>query len=434
MGEKLSVEFGSKTILELRALMENGHLNLEPGFKRKSVWTISDRRKLIQSVMEGFPVPSIFLYKREDDGQPVYDVLDGKQRLETIFMFARVNGFKNRGFDVKFQFPDDEEPCIYAWRALEKNQSIAAFLTYKFQVAEVSGDFADIVELFVRINSTGKALTSSEKRHARFYTSVLLKHAEKLARQYRPYLTQQEVVSNAAIDRMRDVELVSELLVSIINGGPIHKKKAVDKAVGNTAIHASSLNKSINEFKSTISSLRQMFPELRTTRFQNISEFYSLFLVLWEMKHQRNLILGERSRNRLAMEILSRFSTGVDEVKEQLRRAVNIRPHQRLFADYLFQVQQSTDALPQRTRRADMIRNLLAGVFERKDDRRIFSVEQRRILWNSEEEKTCSGCREPLTWINFQVDHIKPYSKGGMTTLTNAALICAECNAAKGAK
>ena len=60
----MMVEFGSKTILELRNLQTEGHLSLEPGFQRKSVWTMADRRKLIESVLEGYPVPSIFLYRR----------------------------------------------------------------------------------------------------------------------------------------------------------------------------------------------------------------------------------------------------------------------------------------------------------------------------------------------------------------------------------
>jgi 5-methylcytosine-specific restriction endonuclease McrA len=38
-----------------------------------------------------------------------------------------------------------------------------------------------------------------------------------------------------------------------------------------------------------------------------------------------------------------------------------------------------------------------------------------------------------LDWINFQVDHIKAYSRGGKTDLSNAALICASCNPKKGA-
>ena len=105
MSEPLRYEYGDKTVLELRSLQENGHLNLEPGFQRKSVWTDSDRRKLIGSILDGYPVPSIFLYHRDDDqGMPVYDVVDGKQRLETIFMYTRTRGFMKQGFPVRHRF------------------------------------------------------------------------------------------------------------------------------------------------------------------------------------------------------------------------------------------------------------------------------------------------------------------------------------------
>src|SRR5206468_5093501 len=106
---------------------------------------------------------------------------------------------------------------------------------------------------------------------------------------------------------------------------------------------------------------------------------------------------------------------------------------ERLYADYLLLVQQSTDALAPRKRRAEIIKQLLAGLFERKDERRSFSSEQRGIL-NTEEKKHCTICNVPLNWNNFQIDHLKPYSRGGSTTLTNAALTCASCNARKGAR
>lgn len=53
---------------------------------------------------------------------------------------------------------------------------------YKIQTVEVSGDLSEIIDLFVRINSTGKRLTGAEKRHARFYRSEFLRQAEKVAR------------------------------------------------------------------------------------------------------------------------------------------------------------------------------------------------------------------------------------------------------------
>lgn len=426
-------EYGHKTILELRNLQEDGHLNLEPGFQRKSVWTGLDRRKLIQSILEGYPVPSIFLYRREENGMPIYDVLDGKQRLETIFMFSRVSPFKHDGFDVKFRFPDDDVPYWYDWKAVEKYGYAADFLTYKIQVAEVRGELSDIIELFVRINSTGKALTSSERRHARYYTSPFLREAEKLSRRLRRYMTSQRIVSPTHIDRMKDVELLSELLASIVAGGPIHKKQAIDRAVGNQTINAHTLKKAVRELVATMTAIRRLFPNLRNTRFHNMAEFYTLFMVVWDLQQQK-LVLTDRRRNEVAARLIEGFSNGVDLVREQQRKTEGAKPHQRLFAEYLLMVQAATDNLSQRKGRAAIIRGLLGGLFEKKDDRRIFSPEQRRLLWNSEEKKRCSQCNQPLDWSNFQVDHIKAHCLGGKTDLPNAALICKSCNCAKGAR
>lgn len=432
MAGEVTVEYGTKTILDLRSLQENGHLNLEPGFQRKSVWKVTDRRKLIQSVLEGYPVPSIFLYRREENGVPMYDVLDGKQRLETIFMFSRLRPFNRLGFGVKFEFFSDEGLHEWDWKSLERWERTANVLMYKIQVAEVSGSLSDIVDLFVRINSTGKALTTSEKRHATFYNSLFLKEAERLARRHREFLTAQRIVSATDIDRMRDVELVSELLASIASGGPIHKKQAVDKAIGNEAAPPRELKKAIDDFSATLRAVRQVCPSLKSTRFKNSAEFYTLFLVIWQMLQQK-LIFNNRRLNSVAADLLQQFSDGVDAVREQQRKARGPTPEQQVYVDYLMLTQQSTDNLAQRRRRAEMIEQLLSGLFEAKDERRIFSPEQRRLLWNSDEKKCCSLCGVRLDWNNFQVDHIAPHSRGGKTDLANAALACSSCNTSKGA-
>ncbi|MBI2837821.1 MAG: DUF262 domain-containing protein [Acidobacteria bacterium] len=432
MGEPLRYEYGDKTILELQNLQEKGHLNLEPGFQRKSVWSLSDRWKLIQSVVEGYPIPSIFLYRRDENGMPVYDVIDGKQRLETLFMFTRTRGFMRAGFDVPFRFGDDDRPSRHSWKGLVRQKRHGPVLTYKIQTVEVSGDLSDIVDLFVRINSTGKALTSSEKRHAKYFKSAFLRSADVLTRRFRAYFRKQQIVTKTQIIRMKDVELVSEILASISAGGPIHKKAAIDRAVGNQSVNAHTLRRAMTEFRSVAHSLRRMFPELHTTRFRNRAEFYSLFMLLWELD-QQHLVLTDGRRNQAASRLLARLSSGVDEVREMQKRAKGAKPEHRLYADYLLSVQQSTDNLAQRKRRAEILRGVLGGLFERKDDRRLFSPEQRRLLWNSDEKKCCRYCGATLDWTNFQVDHIRAHSRGGKTELKNAALTCVRCNTSKGA-
>jgi 5-methylcytosine-specific restriction endonuclease McrA len=434
MNETLHYEYGDKTILELIGLQECGSLNLEPGFQRKSVWRPPDRRKLVASILEGYPIPSIFLHQRAEDGRPVYDVIDGKQRLETIFMFSRTSGFGRGGFEVPFQFAaiGDEEQYLYTWADLKKHKLTEPFLSYKIQTVEIKGGLSEIVDLFVRINSTGKSLTPSERRHARFYKSPLLREAERLARRYRSYFQRHRVMSSAQIDRMKDVELVSELLSSILAGGPIQGKAAVDKAVGNQQINGNTLRKTIDELKATVSTVTRMFPELRSTRFHNLSEFYTLFLVIWEMRKQ-NLVLRDKKRNRVAQQLLIGFSNGVDRVQLLLRQAKAPKGEDRPYTDYLLSVQRGTDQLANRRRRAELVRNLFGGLFAGKDDQRIFSPEQRRLLWNSEEKKACKGCGEALDWTNFEMDHVKAHALGGKTALGNAALLCKRCNVRKGA-
>jgi hypothetical protein len=129
---------------------------------------------------------------------------------------------------------------------------------------------------------------------------------------------------------------------------------------------------------------------------------------------------------------LRKLSTGVDQLREQLRKALPGKPAHRLFQEYLLTVQGDTDSGANRERRAAILRGLLWSLYERKDDKRGFSSEQRRIIWNTEDKKICARCRRPLEWQDFSVDHIVAYARGGRTSLRNAQLMHKACNASKG--
>jgi 5-methylcytosine-specific restriction endonuclease McrA len=45
----------------------------------------------------------------------------------------------------------------------------------------------------------------------------------------------------------------------------------------------------------------------------------------------------------------------------------------------------------------------------------------------------CEGCGNRLGGA-FHSDHVRPYSKGGATTLDNGQALCAACNLKKGAR
>ncbi len=67
------------------------------------------------------------------------------------------------------------------------------------------------------------------------------------------------------------------------------------------------------------------------------------------------------------------------------------------------------------------------------DAQRAFTDEQRATLFRKY-NGICQNCQEKVKWDEFQADHIKPFSKGGKTTVANGQLLCAKCNITKGTK
>jgi len=68
--------------------LNNGKLNLDPSFQRKDVWNIIDAQKLIISILRGVPLPSIIM---QEDSDNIVTIVDGKQRLTSIFRFLGVH-------------------------------------------------------------------------------------------------------------------------------------------------------------------------------------------------------------------------------------------------------------------------------------------------------------------------------------------------------
>jgi len=427
----LDFDYGDKTIQEFVLLYNNGQLNLDPGFQRDSVWSLSDRKKLIESLLQNYPIPSVFLYRQNDKGKLCYDVIDGKQRLETVLMFQGAGGYRGSRFGVKMRLGTEEEIVEWDWRRIQKRGHEHSLMGYKFQTVEITGDLADIIDLFVRINSTGKRLTGAEKRHARFFRSDFLKQAGRLAEAKRQFFIQNRILSRGQVTRMKHVELICELMASLQTKGLINKKKALDGIIRGQPVDLRSLHRVKQETVRVLNLVKKVFPDLKTTRFANSADFYSLFMFVWELDRQ-GCILSDAKRNRQAQKLLVWLSNGVGTVRQQQRKAEGAAPDQRLFADYLLTVQGDTDSLATRQRRAAILGRVFGGLFEKKDEQRGFTIEQRRLLWHSDEKKRCPKCRKPLTWTNFTIDHIKPHALGGRSTLSNAALMCRSCNSRKG--
>lgn len=72
---------------QLVAYLNEEKINLSPAFQRGHVWKLSTRKKLVRNIVQGKPIPAVFLYKEAVGSKYSYNILDGKQRLESLILF-----------------------------------------------------------------------------------------------------------------------------------------------------------------------------------------------------------------------------------------------------------------------------------------------------------------------------------------------------------
>lgn len=91
------------SIQSLYRYFRDGTLIVNRQYQRKLVWTLSQKQRLIDSILRDYPLP---LFLLADKGAPsgqsaVLEVIDGMQRLNAIFSYIE-NGFllDNRCFNI----------------------------------------------------------------------------------------------------------------------------------------------------------------------------------------------------------------------------------------------------------------------------------------------------------------------------------------------
>ena len=72
------------SIGEWISLYEAKEVDIHPEFQRFFRWSETQKTNLIESILLGIPIPPIFVSQRSNG---VWDVVDGLQRLSTIYQF-----------------------------------------------------------------------------------------------------------------------------------------------------------------------------------------------------------------------------------------------------------------------------------------------------------------------------------------------------------
>jgi hypothetical protein len=205
---------------------------MEPPYQRRGrLWSDTDKAYLIDSILNGFDVPKIYMADFTWGDSPLnrqklpYAIIDGKQRMEAVFDFIKGTIVLNSDFEYL------EEPSLklggLGYQDLKKRYPEVAekFDEYNPLVMRVVAQSElPITELFVRLNRS-KPLTGAEIRNA------MSGPAPELFRQIAKHDVFTENVSFIT-KRGQDLNAAAKILYFEFAGAPREtKKKNLDQLV-----------------------------------------------------------------------------------------------------------------------------------------------------------------------------------------------------------
>lgn len=209
------------SIGELIRIYEKKELIINPVYQRSFRWDESRKTRFIESLILGIPIPPIFVFT-DEDGR--WELIDGLQRLSTMFQFAGVlkkpgsEEFENRFIpsgtkllpslnEVVWESSDgDEEDLPLAVRLDVERVRI------RVEILKRESDGRAKYELFQRLNSGGAELSPQESRNC-VATMLNADLFEKLLRMadYPPFRDSISLTPRA-IEEQKHVELVLRFL------------------------------------------------------------------------------------------------------------------------------------------------------------------------------------------------------------------------------
>jgi len=314
-------------------------LNLDPAYQRYSVWSIGYKQYFIDTILGDFPCPSIFLHKENiSSTEHIYHVVDGKQRLLAIF------GFQNNEFSLA---PDhDEFPGKY-WDDLPPEVQ-TRFGNYQIPVEILTTSSRSYLkDVFDRLNRNVRRLNKQELRHAR-HEGPFIKLVETLAKER--FWKDIGISTPARMRNMRDVEFVSEIFLLTVHGVQDGHYRVLDDYYAKYDDEESFQD--IEECQGIYEECQGIMKRLdvsflRSARFNNLHDFYSLWAALLEYVEAPDDIDYETTRVEL------------EAFSERVTIPDNISPDDEIALRYSDAVRQGANKSTNRRLRAEILRDLI---------------------------------------------------------------------------
>jgi len=402
-------------------------VKLDPPYQREAgIWNNEKKTRLIDSIFNKYDIPKFYFHDIQSaGGQEFWSVIDGKQRLTTIW------GFMKNEFCLTniFQFNDDT--LINPPKEGDFYQDLSEEFKDKFKETQLDfvyvsyAEESDIEEIFERLNN-GSSLNGAEKRRA---IGGEMRDLYMLVAKHRFF--KNHVAFN--IQRYIDEEIAVKFLCIEVNqeksGNRFTdlKKKHLDALVQDNKVMSKSYQETLQKrVEKILDILCSHFSHkdglLRKVSFPQMYYFF--------IKH----VIHDYSHPQM-QSIIKSFIEKFE--RKRLEDLKNPDPEDRdwHFGEYSRLCQQATNDGGGMEMRESILRQYFLQwnpSIRVKDTKRLFHPEERYAIWFLA-DKACEECKKTIPLHEMEADHKTAWAKGGPTTIENAQCLCGNCNSKKGA-
>lgn len=407
------MEFESKTVFTdkkdytlstIKEMFDDGDIVTDPDYQRDFVYTVKQSSKLVESMLMGIPIPTIYLCQ-ENNG--TWSVIDGQQRITSFVRFMKnqfaltgltqlteLNGLCFKNMDKEMQ-RNLKQSSLRAICILKESQELK-------------------YEIFARLNQGAVKLKPQELRNCIYRGTYNKMLVELSANKNLPDLFKDKN------DRMQYQEHILRFF-----------------ALRNFTEYKSSMLKTMNSYMAS-------HQNDDSTKIDADKDLFNRTIDIIKQ------VLGETAFlavNRDTGKVIEKFSGSVyDSIiipfsffnnhdliahADEIRNAINdLKQNDDEYRENTYAATGSRKRVLGRILTVYNLLTSITGSYGNDDNSRAFSDSVKKELFYP--GYVCSYCgNEILSIDDAEVDHIIPFSQGGKTDISNAQLLHRHCNREK---
>lgn len=425
------------TVREVLKLNSAQMLVVNPEYQRGVVWTKTQKKKLVDSVLRGYPIPLIYLHHiRQAAGKLVserYEIIDGQQRINALSDFheGAFKLFDPIKDEAEARFPDfiKKQPCPWGGRSFTdlSEELKQKFLDNPLRIVQIKTDNQNEArDLFVRLQA-GMPLNSQEKRDAwpGEFTDFVLRLGGKSGLARYPGHDFFNVLMRAqrVQDRGKFRQLAAQIAILFFT----RRREGVlcdinSEAIDDFYYENLGFDSDSHDARRLFEVLDKVTNLLRDQKRPKIIGHEAIHLIL----------LGDTLMDDYTRSWESRLGSAFDDFREKFAQAKLTRDDQNpseYWLRYGVLTRVNSDRVDAIQRRQDFFCGKMRDSLQLqlKDPQRLFGALERELVYYRD-RKRCAVCEAEVIWSEVDIHHIEEHAKGGPTVLKNGALVHRHCH------